>query len=122
MKTLSHYIRPHSLLILFFTVLIGLSGCTATVPQQSNDIDKKELAMRLQSCSSFINAANKQANNSADKKAQEILNKAQYLAQNAKDDFNHEKYKDALNKVNEAYRLGLTAWGNLTDDLPKPPG
>lgn len=116
MNTANHSIQSNSLLMLLIAVLIGLTGCATPVSQKPDDIDKKELAMRLQSCNSFIGAAIEQAKGSNTPDAQKILNKAQHLSLNAKDDFAHEKYQDALDKVNEAYRLGLNALAMLKKD------
>jgi len=118
MKTTYYFIQPYLVFVLLIAVLIDLTGCATPVSQKPNAVDKKELAVRLQSCTSFIGVANEQAKSSADKKAQEILNKAQYLAHDAKEDFKHERYIDAQDKVNEAYRLGLTAWDMLSTSLP----
>jgi len=118
MNTTNYSIHPHLLLILFIAVLFGLTGCATSTSHKPDDIDKKELAMRLQNCISFIGAANEHAKSRHDKKAQEMFNKAQHLSLDAKDDFTHEKYKDALNKVNAAYRLGLDALAILKKDLP----
>ena len=118
MNTANHSIQSNSLLMLLIAVLIGLTGCATPVSQKPDDIDKKELAMRLQSCISFIGAANEQAKSSHAPKAQEILNKAQHLSLDAKDDFTHERFQDALNKINEAYRLGLNALAMLKKDIP----
>ena len=109
MNTTTQLIKSSPLLVLLITILIGLAGCATPVSQKPDDIDKKELAMRLQSSISFISAAIDQAKGSNIPEAQKILNKAQHLSLNAKDDFTHEKYQDALNKVNETYRLGLNA-------------
>jgi len=117
MKT-SDPIQPHPLLVLLLAALIGLTGCATPISQKPDDIDKKELAMRLQSSISFIGAAIKQAKNSDTPKAQEMLDRAQHLSLDAKDDFTHERLQEALNKVNEAYRLGLYALAMLKKDTP----
>ncbi len=123
MNAASPFIRSHLLLMLFTVMLIGLVGCATPVSQKpanigSGDIDKNELAMRLQNCISFIDAAYTQAKSGHEKSAQEMLDKAQDLSLEAKDDFTHKRYKKSFNKVNEAYRLGFNALALLRRDLP----
>jgi len=118
MNPATHLIKSYPLRILLLSAVIGLTGCATPVSQKADDIDKTELAMRLQNCISFISAAGEQAKSSGDNEAQEITDKAQHLSLDAKEDFTHERYKDALNKINEAYLLGLKALAILKQDLP----
>ena len=118
MNSATHLIKSYPLRILLLSVIISLTGCATPVSQKADDIDKTELAMRLQNCISFISAAGEQAKSSGNNEAQEITDKAQHLSLDAKEDFTHERYKEALNKINEAYLLGLKALAILKQDLP----
>ncbi|MCF6283398.1 MAG: hypothetical protein L3J28_14555 [Candidatus Polarisedimenticolaceae bacterium] len=118
MNRTNHLIKPAQLLIVLLTLLMGLSGCATLNRQKSADINKKELAMRIQSSTSFINAAVQQAKSSDSENAQQILNNAHTLSFSAKNDFTRGRYKHAFDKVSEAYQLTLNALTILKNELP----